>query len=208
MGALALFFVLTGGTAYALDGSNTVFSDDIVNGEVRQDDVAANSIGSNKIVDRSVKNADLSIGASSSNTIADGGIQGVDIHNDALTGTQIDESSMPGVSDGYAFVSPPSTFAPDGDVVEERSHNVDDSNLTIGTDPSTGDPITGVYCFDLPFVVNNIQVTALSNNRVSWDTTASTSDSGFCPGVESAYVETFNGSGSPAGAVFFFVAFF
>jgi hypothetical protein len=32
VGYLALFLVLTGGTAYALDGSNTVFSDDIVNG--------------------------------------------------------------------------------------------------------------------------------------------------------------------------------
>jgi len=34
VGLLALFLALTGGTAYALDGSNTVFSDDIVNAEV------------------------------------------------------------------------------------------------------------------------------------------------------------------------------
>jgi hypothetical protein len=32
---LALFLVLTGGTAIALDGHNTVFSDDIVNGKVK-----------------------------------------------------------------------------------------------------------------------------------------------------------------------------
>ncbi len=31
---LALFLVLTGGTAVALKGSNTVFSDDIVNDQV------------------------------------------------------------------------------------------------------------------------------------------------------------------------------
>jgi hypothetical protein len=39
MGALALFLVLTGGSAFALAGSNTVFSDDIVNGQVKGTDV-------------------------------------------------------------------------------------------------------------------------------------------------------------------------
>src|SRR6266545_4169132 len=37
---LALFLVLTGGTAMALQGHNTVFSDDIVNGQVKEADVA------------------------------------------------------------------------------------------------------------------------------------------------------------------------
>jgi len=94
MGAIALLLVLTGGTAYALDGSNTVFSDDIVNGEVKNDDLAPNSVGSAKIADRQVKNADLSLGASSSNTIADGGIEGIDVKGDTLTGTKIDESTL------------------------------------------------------------------------------------------------------------------
>jgi hypothetical protein len=39
MGALALFLVLTGGTAVALDGHNTVFSDDIVNHQVKAKDL-------------------------------------------------------------------------------------------------------------------------------------------------------------------------
>ena len=34
VGYIAIFLFATGGTAIALDGSNTVFSDDIVNGEV------------------------------------------------------------------------------------------------------------------------------------------------------------------------------
>jgi hypothetical protein len=104
MATIAVFLVLSGGTAIALDGSNTVFSDDIVNGEVKNGDIGLNevkannvapdSLGGNKIVDRSVKNADLSLGASSSNTIADGGIQGVDVKNDTLTGTQVQESTL------------------------------------------------------------------------------------------------------------------
>jgi hypothetical protein len=39
VGYVALFLVLSGGTAYALDGSNTVFSDDITNDQVRSVDV-------------------------------------------------------------------------------------------------------------------------------------------------------------------------
>ena len=98
LGAFAVLLVLTGGTAYALDGSNTVFSDDIVNGEVKSGDLAVDSVASGKIADQQVKNADLSIGASSSNTIADGGIQGVDVKNDTLTGTKILESSLANVN--------------------------------------------------------------------------------------------------------------
>jgi hypothetical protein len=40
IGVLALFLVLTGGTAVALDGHNTVFSDDIAPGQVRSSDLA------------------------------------------------------------------------------------------------------------------------------------------------------------------------
>jgi endosialidase-like protein len=101
LSALALFVAL-GGSAYA---ANTVFSTDIVDGEVKSvdigtgevksldvangvltsDDLAPNSVGSAKITDRQVKNDDLSVGASSSNTIADGGIQGIDVKDGTLT---------------------------------------------------------------------------------------------------------------------------
>ena len=36
MSTLAVFFALAGGTAYALDGSNTVFTDDIIDNQVTQ----------------------------------------------------------------------------------------------------------------------------------------------------------------------------
>jgi hypothetical protein len=56
MGALALFLVLTGGVAYA---ANTVFSEDIVNGEVKTADLANNSIRSTKIGSGQVTAQDL-----------------------------------------------------------------------------------------------------------------------------------------------------
>jgi hypothetical protein len=101
VGYIALFCFATGGVASATHpgGANTISSADIINAEVRTDDLAANAVGSSKITDRSVKNADLSIGASSSNTIADGGIRGVDVNNNTLTGAQIDESTLNGGGD-------------------------------------------------------------------------------------------------------------
>jgi hypothetical protein len=52
IGTIALFLVLSGGTAVALSGSNTVFSDDIVDGQVRKNDLAnsAGKIYGNRIV--------------------------------------------------------------------------------------------------------------------------------------------------------------
>jgi len=46
MGALALFLALSGGSAYALAGHNTVFSDDIVNKQVKKGDLADESVTS------------------------------------------------------------------------------------------------------------------------------------------------------------------
>ena len=44
IGFLALLLVLSTGSALALNGSDTVFSDDIVNGEVKAPDLGANAV--------------------------------------------------------------------------------------------------------------------------------------------------------------------
>jgi hypothetical protein len=65
MVTLLAFIVLTGGTAVALGGSNTVQSDDLGPGaQVKKPDIAADAVGTNKVI------------------------------NDSLTGTDIDESSL------------------------------------------------------------------------------------------------------------------
>ena len=61
--------MLTGGTAYALDGSNTVFSDDIVNGEVRTADIR----------DANLTTADIRSDAVITGKIADGTIRDDDL---------------------------------------------------------------------------------------------------------------------------------
>ena len=56
MGALALFLVLAGSTAYA---ANTVFSTDIVNGEVKSVDVGTGQIRSADVRDGGLTGADV-----------------------------------------------------------------------------------------------------------------------------------------------------
>ena len=92
VGYIALFLVLTGGTAQALDGSNTVFSDDIVNGEVDTPDLALeavitsrlapDSVRTGRVLDDNLTGADIT------------GLTGADVSPDSLTGANIDESSL------------------------------------------------------------------------------------------------------------------
>lgn len=62
MGALALFLVLTGGSAMALGGTNTVFSDDIVNQEVKGADIKPNAVTGGKVANGSLSALDLADG--------------------------------------------------------------------------------------------------------------------------------------------------
>jgi hypothetical protein len=89
VGYVALFFVLTGGTAYALDGSNTVFSDDIVNGEVKTADLGADSVQSGKILNGQVKVGDLGTGAVNSDKVLDNTLGAADLATGSVTGDEL-----------------------------------------------------------------------------------------------------------------------
>jgi hypothetical protein len=92
VGYVALFLVLTGGTAQALQGSNTVFSDDIVNRDVKTADLGFKSVTANRLAPNSVRSGrvvdDSLTGADVSN------LTGADIAGDSLTGEQINESQV------------------------------------------------------------------------------------------------------------------
>lgn len=104
VGYVALFLVLTGGSAYALQGSNTVFTDDIVNGQVKSEDLGLNAVRTGKIEDGQVKALDLAPNSVGTLKIANGGVQGPDlafgsvgsfaVADDSLTGADINESSL------------------------------------------------------------------------------------------------------------------
>jgi hypothetical protein len=83
---ICLLLILSGGTAYALDGKNTVFTDDIVNGEVHSADIG----------DGQVRSIDV---ANDSTAFA---LKGIDVKNDSLTGADIKESTLGQVPDALS----------------------------------------------------------------------------------------------------------
>jgi hypothetical protein len=123
-GLIALFLVLTGGSAYALDGQNTVFSDDIVDGqvktadlgngdvkvadigqaavttdEVKNDAVTGAKIAADTLTTTDVKNetltaSDVAPNSLPSGRILDASLTGVDVKDNALKGADIDEATL------------------------------------------------------------------------------------------------------------------
>lgn len=59
LGTAVLVVMLTAGAAQSLAGSNTVFSDDIVDGQVAYADIRDNAMTGKKILDNSVTGADV-----------------------------------------------------------------------------------------------------------------------------------------------------
>jgi len=71
---VALFVALSGGTAYALDGSNTVFSDDIVNGEIVTEDIGDGEIATGDLRGRSAVTRTIADGDAATEKLADGAV--------------------------------------------------------------------------------------------------------------------------------------
>jgi hypothetical protein len=83
---LCLFLLVGDGSAYALSGSNTVFTDDIVNGEVKTPDLANASVASTKLRDNAV----------GTDKIANGSVQNGDLGSDAVDGTKVADETING----------------------------------------------------------------------------------------------------------------
>ena len=162
IGTLALFLALTGGTAYALDGQNTVFSDDIVNGEVKVADIGQGAVATDELANGQVKAADIGDGEVNSSEIANGQVLSADIAtgevrsgnvaNDNLTGADLASNSLKGAdideatldignaARAYARVSSFDCEAPPGACEFSQSKGV--SSVT-----HTG---IGAYCVTAP----------------------------------------------------------
>lgn len=155
------------GTAVALPGKNRVDSGDIKQNTIRSFDVRDNHLRSKDIRNNS--------------------LTGQDVRNNSLRGADIVESSLAavpragfadgagrattagradtaGTADSAAFATSAGTAEPrafarveeDGTVVPELAKNIASANVTR--------PITGTYCFDLPFNPNNVLVTNEANS--------------------------------------------
>lgn len=88
MSTIAVVVAVGTGSAYA---ANTVFSSDIVDGEVKSVDIGNNEIGSADVKDNTINTFDVH------------SFLGVDVVDDTLTGNDVDESTLAGLdaTDGY-----------------------------------------------------------------------------------------------------------
>ncbi len=86
MSTLAVVLVVGTGTAYA---ANTVFSTDIVNGEVKTADLANDGVTSAKILNNSVFSGDVR-----DDTLANGGLSSVDLAANSVASSEIAEGSI------------------------------------------------------------------------------------------------------------------
>ena len=107
MSTLAVFFAFAGGTAVALDGSNTVFGDDIVDNQVSSADVRDDNLGFGGLAAKdlgpnSVGSSEIANGSVNGFDVENGSVQGIDITDDSLTGDDIDAGSVLGgdIGDG------------------------------------------------------------------------------------------------------------
>jgi hypothetical protein len=190
MGAIALTLVLTGGTAYALDGSNTVFTDDIVNGEVKvadigqgqvaADELAANAVGASEIADGQVGAAEIATGAVRTEELRNGQVQAEDL--------------APGVAPGASGARAWGLVDRLGNL--ERSKNVTsvthpfDSTYCI--DPGAGiDPTTAVMVVGTEFSGSGTSEQFDDVSHVGWNAAAPD-----CP-AGTMEVRTFIGFGNP-----------
>ena len=93
MSSIAVFGVLATGGAYAAD---TVFSTDIVDGEVKNVDLADNGITSAKIQDAQVKWQDLNNNSVTSSRITDGSVNASDLNSDSVTHAKLADDAVEG----------------------------------------------------------------------------------------------------------------
>ena len=100
VGYIALLCFAMSGTAVALDGSDTVFSDDIVNGQVRTDDIS----NSNGVRSVDVRDDTLDGGGLTVEDLAPDSVTRSEVANNAVGSTEIDTDGVNSPEIGAASV--------------------------------------------------------------------------------------------------------
>jgi hypothetical protein len=87
--SIVALFVAIGGTAYALPGTNTVNSGDIINGQVKNQDLHGDAVASGKIENGQVRQVDLRDTAVDSAKVEDESLTGSDVVDFGLSNQDV-----------------------------------------------------------------------------------------------------------------------
>jgi hypothetical protein len=96
VGYVALFIAL-GGTAWA--NHETIFSDDIVDGEVKSPDIANAAVGTNKLPQGAVTTGKVKDNDLTGGDVADGSLSGADLLDNSLNGADVQSLGAHDISD-------------------------------------------------------------------------------------------------------------
>jgi hypothetical protein len=97
LAAVAFFVALSTGGAYA---ANTIFSSDIVDGEVKTPDLAGEAVTGPKLKPGAVGTDRLADGAVTTDKVKDNNLGGRDVLDNSLKGADIDESTLTNIGGG------------------------------------------------------------------------------------------------------------
>jgi hypothetical protein len=146
MATLAVFLVLSGGTAVALNGSNTVFSDDIVDNEVRSTDVRndtlsggglaapdlrASSVGTSEVATDSLGAADLAMNS----------VGSLEVGEDSLQGNDVVEASFDTVPSAASAGTASNADTLDGFDNSDFAHRIGPQGVYVQYAPEIGPPL-------------------------------------------------------------------
>ncbi len=183
--AAALAVGLAGvGSASALDGSNTVFSDDIVDGTLTSLDVAKNTLITSDIKDNSIAGRDLQDGTITGADVADGNITSIDVQDKSITGGDIAYDSITGFEvaggtiDGYNIAN---SSLDDRDIADGSLTGLDVKDGTVaGADIADGS-------------INGNDIDLFNDNRCTLETLLGTALINADPAVPSTYTTAWIG---------------
>ena len=99
MATIAVFVAVSTGGAYA---ANTVFSTDIVDGEVKTPDIANQAVAASQLKAAAVTTNKLADNAVTTQKVKDDDLTGADVLDNALKGADIDESTLSNIGGGPA----------------------------------------------------------------------------------------------------------
>jgi hypothetical protein len=195
--AIALFVALSGGTAVALSGTNTVFTDDIANdtqpaaggnpaGGLVAADLRPNSVGSSEVTNFSLGNGDFLTGSVDTRVATNNSLTGADVADGSIASGDLAPAARGARAYGRVDSSGGLTRSKNVTSVTHPTSGIYCITLAAGIDPASAVLVVG------PDYSNNGTSTAFDTaSVVEWDAAANSCAS------QSLQVRTFVYDGDP-----------